>query len=207
VLYFDAQGATGSLGFYRTDGTTAGTVLLKGGVASGYVYGNVPFAFASLHGAEFFTPPSGFENGLWRTDGTSAGTVLVMPLPSDSGNATGLTAVGNRLLFSADNEDGVHGRELWVYDATVSPPSLNVLDLDPGTTTTTYMDKTSKTKITVTLPNSSDPEGITAVNGGRCSWLSTARHTTSGRATGRRPAPRSSRVFRSSRDSRPPPWS
>jgi ELWxxDGT repeat protein len=165
VLYFDAQDATGSLGLYKTDGTAAGTLLLKGGVASGYVFGNVPFAFAALNGAEFFTPPSGFENGLWRTDGTPAGTALVMPLPSDSGNATGLTAVGKRLLFSADNEDGVHGRELWVYDATVSPPSLNVIDLDPGTTTTTYTDKTTKTKVTVTLPNSSDPEGITAVNG------------------------------------------
>jgi ELWxxDGT repeat protein len=156
AIYFVADDATGFPGLWRSDGTAAGTVLLRGHVGSGTYIGNVPFAFAELNGTEYFTPPTGIQSGLWKTDGTPAGTILVMPL-SDYPNPTGLTAVNGKLVFAAESNVG---RELWTYDGT----AFNVIDVYPGTTTYSYMDKETKTKVTSIVQNSSDPEGITALN-------------------------------------------
>ncbi|HYI03180.1 ELWxxDGT repeat protein [Hyalangium sp.] len=68
---------------------------------------------------------------LWRSDGTPEGTRRVKDLRpgSEGSHPQGLTVVGRRLFFTAD--DGMHGRELWVSDGTASGTRL-FTDLEPG---------------------------------------------------------------------------
>jgi ELWxxDGT repeat protein len=157
AIYFEAADAAGDVGLWKSDGTAAGTVELKSGVASGSYIGDVPFTFAALGGAEYFTAPSGFVNGLWKTDGTPAGATLIKTYPN---TAWGLTALNGKLFYSAD--DGVNGRELWVSDGTTVGTTL--IDVYPGTYTYTYRDKDTKTKVTETIPNSAGVDGVTVLN-------------------------------------------
>jgi ELWxxDGT repeat protein len=84
-----------------------------------------------FQGALFFglNPDAGGPS-LWRSDGTVAGTVLFKQFPPVSGTRIfGLTVVGNRFFFVAD--DGEHGAEPWVSDGT--PEGTRLLkDITPG---------------------------------------------------------------------------
>ncbi|NMO13258.1 hypothetical protein HPC49_02700 [Pyxidicoccus fallax] len=89
---------------------------------------------AALGGQLYFsatTGKAGTDAELWRSDGTEKGTQRVKDLRAgEAGSAPGgLTVMGNRLFFAAD--DGTHGRELWVSDGTESGTHL-VMDLEPG---------------------------------------------------------------------------
>lgn len=57
---------------------------------------------------------------IWSSDGTGAGTSLIQDIVpgTDGSDPTQLTAVGNRVYFSAKNQDGVHC--LWVTDGTAA---------------------------------------------------------------------------------------
>ena len=117
---------------WRTDGTAAGTTLLKDirpGPASGafspqqlIVSGNIAF-FSADDGT------TGFE--LWKTDGTAAGTTLVKDIrPGAIGSFPILGAVlGGALYFYAS--DGTNGIELWKSDGTSAGTTL-VKDIRPG---------------------------------------------------------------------------
>jgi ELWxxDGT repeat protein len=98
-----------------SDGTSAGTILLKeingqGNSAiqntatmGGYIYFS---ATDGVHGAE-----------LWKSDGTDAGTVIVRDInPTGNSSPHSLYAIGNTLFFFAN--DGVHGAQLWKTDGT-----------------------------------------------------------------------------------------
>lgn len=130
-LYFSAgDHATGSE-LWVTDGTVAGTVLVKdvapgsrSAVFNGGVLGNLGrrVLFAAddgVHGSE-----------LWRTDGTPAGTRLVrdiQPGPDWSGPYGG-GRLGGALLFAARDASGT---ELWRSDGTESG-TYRVKDIAPG---------------------------------------------------------------------------
>ena len=76
TVYFRASdGASGSE-LWKSDGTEAGTVLLKdinpGSASSG------PSGFTAVGGSVFFSANDGISGvELWKSDGTPAGTVLV----------------------------------------------------------------------------------------------------------------------------------
>lgn len=55
------------------------------------------------------------DNELWRTDGTPEGTVRIADIRpgSESSGPLDMFPSGNKIFFTAD--DGIHGRELWVY--------------------------------------------------------------------------------------------
>lgn len=115
--FFVAETPRGS-GLWKTDGTAAGTQLMR----TMEVIGNLVGVGERL----FFVgndPRSGPE--LWTSDGTSAGTVLVRDLRAGAEGAFDLGAVfntlagvGGRLFFAAD--DGVHGPSLWRSDGTAA---------------------------------------------------------------------------------------
>ena len=103
--------------YWITDGTTAGTNILKdiypgttGGAGSGGAVLNGKLIFGATNGS------AGSE--LWISDGTTAGTVLlkdINPGPGASG-AGSFVSWKDVVVFSAN--DGVHGTELWKTDGT-----------------------------------------------------------------------------------------
>lgn len=117
--------ATGSTAadpeLWTSDGTTAGTVLLKDlnpGAAAGGALESRPENFFRVGNTVVFTATTaGSGRELWKTDGTAAGTVMLQDLNAGAGSAftanetVPFALVGSTLFFTAD--DGLHGQELW----------------------------------------------------------------------------------------------
>jgi ELWxxDGT repeat protein len=83
LAYFPIQTAAAGAELWRTDGTVAGTYLLKD-ILPG-VNGSNPTDFRTVNGTTYFYANDG-TNGLepWKTDGTAAGTQLVQDLKAGS---------------------------------------------------------------------------------------------------------------------------
>jgi ELWxxDGT repeat protein len=116
---------------WRSDGTAAGTVLLKdinaGAVSSSpasfYQYNNMVFFSAK-------TAANGIE--LWKTDGTTSGTVMLKDI--NPGVSNGFTSLffypyNGRAYFTAN--DGVTGDEIWSTDGTTAN-TVMLKDIAPG---------------------------------------------------------------------------
>jgi ELWxxDGT repeat protein len=139
VLYFSTNTA-----LYRSNGTAAGTTVVKSFFAS-------PMQLTNVNGTIFFTVAGGSKGfQLWRSNGTAAGTILLREYgPGAPGSLTNL----NGSLYFAAN-DGTRGTELWRSNGTVAGTTL-VKDIFPG----------SSTDPDAPGVNSSNPSGITAFNG------------------------------------------
>lgn len=108
---------------WKTDGTTAGTVLIRDslhGTATGLTVANNRIYFSN----DQFV--AGRE--LWSSDGTDAGTGLAADVMTGSGdsNPTYLTPFNGKLYFTAN---GPNGRELYETDGV---STSMVLDIFPG---------------------------------------------------------------------------
>ncbi len=111
-LYFRAWDPDHGFELWRTDGTAAGTVLVRD-VAPGDTSSD-PQGLVAAGGRLWFSaldPDHGRE--LWTSDGTRQGTRLVEDLaPGPASSAPEqLTPFAGRLCFTAD--DGITGREPW----------------------------------------------------------------------------------------------
>jgi ELWxxDGT repeat protein len=160
TLYFTDGDTVHGTALWKTDGTEAGTVLVKDLAptdSSVPIFGSYTGAGAisnltDVNGTLYFTGDDGVHGvELWKSDGTEAGTVMVKdifpgtapapaptPLPgpfpptgptANSGLPLDLRNVNGTLFFTA--EDGVHGRELWKSDGTEAGTGL-VKDINPG---------------------------------------------------------------------------
>ncbi len=160
-LYFRADDGSAGLELWRSDGTEAGTYMVKD--INGNGSGTMSFTawFAKLNGELFF----GTDFEFFKTDGTEGGTVEVknlIPDPMDT-----MTAVGGYLYFRDVNslyrsdgtesgtgevedlggqadeltdfngtlyfalDDGVSGRELWRSDGEPGGAE-RLTDINPG---------------------------------------------------------------------------
>jgi ELWxxDGT repeat protein len=141
VVLFAANNGTTGAELWKTDGTAAGTVLVKD-INPGSGNSN-PRRFTEAGGVAYFSAINGTATGfngaeLWKTDGTAAGTVLVKDIrpgtaSSTPGGQTGsynMLALGADVYFGAD--DGAHGIELWRSDGTEAGTVL-AGDINPGT--------------------------------------------------------------------------
>lgn len=133
-LYFQADDGVRGAELWTSDGTAAGTTLLKDlqpGAGS-----SAPGLFTPLGSTTFFVADDG-EHGaeLWASDGTAANTRMVKDVtPHEEGGlflttANSLTVAGGKLYFVAD--DDTNGIELWTSDGTAAGTRL-VKDIRPG---------------------------------------------------------------------------
>jgi ELWxxDGT repeat protein len=131
ILYFDAVQEGTDSELWRTDGTEAGTYRVKD-IRPGPNGSNIS-GLTNVAGTIYFSANNGVGKELWKSDGTEAGTVLVKdirPTTTVSSSPAKLTAVGNRLFFTAD--DGVTGQELWTSDGTAEG-TIRLGEIRPGT--------------------------------------------------------------------------
>ncbi len=111
VLFFVARDNGHGLELWKTDGTLAGTALVKDINPLG---DSNPNALTNVGGRLYFTaydPTHGYE--LWRSDGTDPGTVLVRDIEPgyDNSNVHLLAGLNGTLFFTADHM-------LWMSDGT-----------------------------------------------------------------------------------------
>jgi ELWxxDGT repeat protein/autotransporter-associated beta strand protein len=133
IAYFGANDGDTGTELWRSNGTAAGTFLLKDiqQPNSGFSNGSNPRELTNVGGTLFFSAGNTAEGEeLWKSNGTSTGTVLVRdinPGPSHS-SPSFLTSFGGLLLFSATDANGT---ELWRSDGT-SAGTIRVKDIIPG---------------------------------------------------------------------------
>ncbi len=136
VLYFAATDGPHGRELWKSNGTTAGTQLVKDiapGKSLGQALSSSPSDFFNINGTLYFLASEPFSNirELWKSDGTAAGTVLVKGFTNGgiTPNSAGeITSVGNQLFFSAN---GGEGAELWRSDGTTAGTMI-VKDIYPG---------------------------------------------------------------------------
>ncbi len=199
ILYFVAYTAATGFELFKSDGTAAGTQLVKdilsgfeGSEPTNIIPGNAPYVYftagnKSLTRRELwvtdgtnagtikltsfdqnnqsFTPPANlcFTNNtlffsagisstfgieLWKSNGAPSGTVMVKDIFTGPGASepTAITAYGNQIYFSANND--TVGHELWRSDGTAAG-TLLVKDLK----TNTFNGTSSSPRNFITLNN------------------------------------------------------
>ena len=137
TLFFSANenGTNGDNELWKSDGTIAGTVLVKDirpGTSSSQSNN-----FLAVGNTVFFTATDGTSGiEMWRSDGTDAGTYRVKDISAGSGSANISNMVfvpmpgfplGGQIFFTAS-----FSADLWITDGTDAGTRL-VKDLNPGT--------------------------------------------------------------------------
>jgi ELWxxDGT repeat protein len=128
--YFAAETEESGTELWKTDGTPAGTQLVRD-IWTGTTDSN-PRSFVELGGILYFaatSPVDGRE--LWRSDGTTSGTYRVrdIAIGVDDSSPARLTVAGGMIYFSAWHP--ATGRELWRSDGTALGTAL-VVDANVG---------------------------------------------------------------------------
>lgn len=130
VAFFEANDGVNGFELWKSDGTPAGTVLVKDIFAG--ADSSFPVQLTNVNGTLFFNAYDGIHGTeLWKSDGTTGGTTLVKDIRAGSpSSAPGLfTNVSGTVFFVAN--DGVNGYELWKSDGTAIGTTL-VKDISAG---------------------------------------------------------------------------
>lgn len=149
TLFFAAQAGINNVELWKSNGTSAGTVLLKdlnsGSLGNPESVGSNPAGFAAIGSTVYFAATS-FTTGreLYKTDGTSANTKLVFDISASGQNSSDpdelvvmpATGSSRKLYFVATGSGGLNnsqatGRELWKTDGT-ERGTVVVKDINPG---------------------------------------------------------------------------
>jgi len=123
VAYFGAVDGTDGDQLWESDGTAAGTTLVKD---IGPGSSSAPQQLTDLNGTLYFVAHDGTgPNQLWETNGSTAGTVVVQnftPAQTWGSYPANLTNIGGNLFFTAD--DGIDGEQLWTSNGTAGGTTM-----------------------------------------------------------------------------------
>jgi len=134
TLFFSARDGTdytSSAELWKSDGTEAGTVLVKNLNPGLEQYVSRPLYLTAVGNTLFFRG-EGITSGveLWKSDGTPEGTIMVRDIDPENGSyPEWLTESNDTLFFVA--YDPVYSRELFRSDGTAGGTGL-VKDVFPG---------------------------------------------------------------------------
>lgn len=154
VLYFRPDDGIHGDELWKTNGTEAGTVLVKD-INPGSS-GSELQEFINVNGTLYFRADDGVHGTeLWKSDGTEAGTLMIKDIHPgpNSGVSSSFFAANDFVYFQAD--DGVHGTELWKSDGTAAGTVL-LKDIYPGV---------FPSGMAAGTPFSGNPSNFTEVNG------------------------------------------
>ena len=133
-LFFPADDGTNGTELWRSDGTEAGTGMVKD-INTGATWDSSsdPYHLTAMGGNIYFAADNGSQSQeLWRSDGTESGTVMLMSFIDLGAQSYAFTdpfaIVGDAFYFNAN--DGTHGRELWKSDGT-DAGTVMVKDIRP----------------------------------------------------------------------------
>ena len=145
TAFFAASTPANGTELWKSDGTTAGTLMVKDLIAG--PTDSFPNDLININGVLYFSAinPTG-ERDLWKSDGTTAGTVIVAVGVFPDSALVGLPVIaliGNNLFFTGTNV--TNGGELWTSNLTTGATS-RLTDINPGI-------------------GSSDPGSLTVFNG------------------------------------------
>jgi ELWxxDGT repeat protein len=117
-------------GLWRSDGTAAGTTLVK--VINPGSLASLPQQLTAVGGTLYFTADDGVHGRqLWKSDGTPAGTVMLTNIaPGGTANLQSLTGAPGKVFFVATGANAHTG--VWVSDGTAAGTRLDK-DLSTGT--------------------------------------------------------------------------
>jgi ELWxxDGT repeat protein len=139
VLYFVANDGIKGNELWRSDGTAAGTVMVKdinvvAGGTTGNTLGSNPNNLTNVNGVLYFVADNDVNGPeLWTSNGIAAGTTIVkdIVLGANSSSPTNLTNFNNTLYFTANNQ--INGVELWKSTGTTAGTVL-LKDVNEGST-------------------------------------------------------------------------
>jgi ELWxxDGT repeat protein len=133
-LFFRATDGVSGVEPWVSDGTTAGTTLLKDLNPSGP---SAPTNDVAIGNRIYFSANGDSDGDMvtegvepWVTDGTASGTRMIKDINAGGGSSPGkYCAYGNLVFFRAD--DGTTGVEPWVTDGT-SDGTYRIADINGG---------------------------------------------------------------------------
>ena len=130
TLYFTLDDGVHGEELWKSNGTAAGTVMVKD-IQAG-PYGSAPDYLTNIGGVLYFSADNG-TNGyeLWKSDGTVAGTTMVKDIYAGgaSSQSQRFTNVNGTIYFSARNAENNY--ELWKTNGTSAGTTL-VKEVGPG---------------------------------------------------------------------------
>ena len=135
TLFFTIGPAGADAELWKSDGSEAGTVLVKD-ISPGDQ--NIYYGLTSAYGILMFAygnSAQGIE--LWRSDGTAAGTKIVKDINQGMFSSVPQYIAFNNGLFLFGADNGVNGYELWKSNGTTVGTTI-VKDINQASTSSSY---------------------------------------------------------------------
>lgn len=143
VLYFTGADKDHGVELWKTDGTPAGTIMVKDinkvYTSTGGTEGSSPWNLINVNGTLFFFADDGVHGReLWKTDGTEAGTTMVKDIRAKDGGSSNSSLDESVIKYETVNLAAVNGTLfftigsfLWKSDGT-EKGTVMVKDLKQG---------------------------------------------------------------------------